>query len=112
MVQVTFGSMSEAIDESEIAKLMEMVRKKTYVHDVDGTGNVVTMQVHNGGEAAPDLMALFHEKQMTVTNLSVSSPTLDDVFLKYTGHQIRSEGTSGDEAAQSARQWLGLSSGR
>ena len=38
----------------------------------------------------------------------MASPTLDDVFLKYTGRTIRPEEASGDETVQVMRPWLGL----
>jgi len=43
-----------------------------------------------------------------VSNLSVSSPTLDDVFLRHTGRKIRTEDTGGDELGTALRPWLGL----
>ena len=89
-----------------------MLEEKNYVRHVSSGDSTLTIQVKDGGEAVPDLIALFHEHKIFVSNMSVSSPTLDDVFLKHTGRQIRSEETSGDEMAQSARPWLGLSSRR
>ena len=109
MVQVTFDGTSQEIDGPEMTNLKETAGSRAYVRKIEGTDGVLTIHVQNGGEAAPDLMALFHANQITVSNLSVSSPTLDDVFLKYTGHQIRSEEASRDESEQAARQWMGLS---
>jgi daunorubicin resistance ABC transporter ATP-binding subunit len=112
VIRVTFDSMNTAADVSYVAKAEELVGRQTYVSKVTRTDSSLTIRVQNSGDAVPDLMKQFHLNQIDVSNLSISSPTLDDVFLKYTGRQIRSEGTSGDEAAQSARPWLGLSSKR
>ena len=43
-----------------------------------------------------------------VTKLEVARATLDDVFLKHTGRNIRTEQASGDEVDQMVRPWLGL----
>ena len=112
VIHVTFDSMNTVADVSCVAKAEELVGRQTYVSKVTRTDSSLTIHVQNGGDAVPELMKQFHLNQIDVSNLSISSPTLDDVFLKYTGHQIRSEETSGDEAAQSARPWLGLSSRR
>ena len=111
-VYVRFGSKNESDDGANLTMVVEMLEEKKYVRNVSGADGTLTIQVQDGGEAVPDLMATFHEHKIFVSNMSVSSPTLDDVFLKYTGRQIRAEETSGDEMAQSARPWLGLNSRR
>jgi ABC-2 type transport system ATP-binding protein len=65
--------------------------------------------VKNGGGTVPDLLKLLSDNDIVVTDLSLSSPTLDDVFLKYTGRTIRDDEASGDEYGQAMRQWMGLS---
>jgi len=43
-----------------------------------------------------------------VETISVSRPTLDDVFIKLTGHAIREEEASGLDVLRSrARMWSG-----
>ncbi len=112
LVKVRFGSNNESGEGASLARVVGMLEEKDYVRDVSSADSVLTIQVQDGGKAVPDLVALFQENKLLVDNISVSSPTLDDVFLKCTGRQIRSEDTSGDEMAQSARPWLGLSSRR
>ena len=48
------------------------------------------------------------ENDIEVARLAVSRPTLDDVFLKYTGRSIRPDQGGGDEYSQSIRPLLGL----
>ena len=95
-------------DGAETQKAKVLVKERSYVAGVNITDDSLTVTVKDGSAAAPDLLRLLHENQMAVANLSVASPTLDDVFLKHTGRQIRDEGTSGDESAQAIRPWLGL----
>ena len=47
--------------------------------------------VDNGETAAPTIMRILSEASIQINSLSVSKPTLDDVFLKYTGRTMRAE---------------------
>ena len=85
---------------------LEYVSSTAHVQD----GLAVTVQ--NGGAAVPGLLRLLGENDIPVSNLSVASPTLDDVFLQHTGRTIRDEETGGDEMNNAFRPWLGLSDGR
>jgi ABC-2 type transport system ATP-binding protein len=56
----------------------------------------VTFHVDGGGEFVP---RLFASLGVPITSVAVSRPTLDDVFLRYTGTTIRdAESAGGDEA--------------
>jgi ABC-2 type transport system ATP-binding protein len=76
------------------------LRAAGYDAQVDAKGLVVKVQ---DGEAAvaPIIGAL----QVAVRNVSVHRPTLDDVFLHFTGHEIRTEGPS---ASGMARAWMNM----
>jgi ABC-2 type transport system ATP-binding protein len=74
-------------------------------------GNLV-VTARDGGSVVPDLLSLLSGAGIAVKNLSVASPTLDDVFLKYTGHQIRGSDASGDEMNTAMRSFMGLKARR
>jgi ABC-2 type transport system ATP-binding protein len=112
VIHVTFESGNGNAEGVLVGAAEELVNGQGIMRAVKETASTLTIRVRDAGGAVPSLMTLFHKNQLPVANLSLSSPTLDDVFLQYTGRQIRAEETSGDEVAQSARQWLGLSSGR
>jgi ABC-2 type transport system ATP-binding protein len=52
----------------------------------------VTFHVENGGAFVP---RLFAELDVAITSVAVSQPTLDDVFMRYTGSTIRDAETGG-----------------
>src|SRR5215218_5976321 len=52
----------------------------------------VTFHVENGGAFVP---RLFAELSVAITSVAVSRPTLDDVFMRYTGSTIRDAETGG-----------------
>jgi ABC-2 type transport system ATP-binding protein len=108
VVTITIGSTVEGDGRPQIERAAELVSSRPYVSDVRRVDMGLAVTVQDGGTAAPDLLRLLHENGVSVTNLSVSSPTLDDVFLKHTGHTIRTEDVGGDEMNQAMRPWLGL----
>src|SRR5207245_2562360 len=51
----------------------------------------LTVYAKNGGYLIPDIVRSFDVAEIRVASLNVSTPTLDDVFLKHTGKRIRVE---------------------
>lgn len=51
----------------------------------------LTVYAKNGAYLIPDIVRSFDEAQISVASLNLSTPTLDDVFLKHTGKRIRVE---------------------
>ncbi|HMK93749.1 MAG TPA: ATP-binding cassette domain-containing protein [Thermoleophilia bacterium] len=51
----------------------------------------VTLAVPNASEAVPRLMRRLDGNGLRITGLQMTQPSLDDVFLKYTGRHIREE---------------------
>jgi ABC-2 type transport system ATP-binding protein len=59
------------------------------VAEVKAIDHVFRISSHNGPKTALALMEAARDANLTVTSLSVQSTTLDDVFVHYTGHQLR-----------------------
>lgn len=108
VITISVDSVAEEQGQPLLMKAESLIRERPYVRSVGTAPNIVTIHVAKGGAVAPDLVRLLHDNGIPVTNLSVASPTLDDVFLKYTGHKIRIEEPGGDELGQALRPWLGL----
>ena len=60
-----------------------------FVDKVDGQGNVYRISSGNGPGTTLALMDAASAAKVTVNSLSVQSTTLDDVFVHYTGRQLR-----------------------
>jgi ABC-2 type transport system ATP-binding protein len=69
----------------------EMLRQLNVVREVTLAGDGINVIVQDGGAAVPQLLAVLGSAGLSVARLSLTSPTLDDVFLKHTGHSIRQE---------------------
>ena len=61
------------------------------VEEVTGEGEVFRIASGSGPATTTALMATAAERGVTVQSLSVKSTTLDDVFVHYTGHELRDE---------------------
>ena len=77
------------------SKAKELLEKK-----FDGISNIVnsdiglTVYAKNGGFLVPEIVRAFDDAKIGLSSIRVSSPTLDDVFLKHTGKRIRVEEVS------------------
>jgi len=58
---------------------------------ITDTANGVTLEVPNAGHAIPGLLRRLDGDGVRIAGLQMSQPSLDTVFLKYTGRSIREE---------------------
>jgi len=85
------------------------------MHDDPTVQNVVWQNdnlyvyVDNGGEAVPRFVRLAGEMGLTIKSLSLARPTLDDVFLKYTGAKL--DDVKEEEGEEWWHQWAGKGGG-
>jgi ABC-2 type transport system ATP-binding protein len=68
---------------------METLKALPEVAGVKGDGNVFRISSNNGPRTTVELLEAARNANVTVASLSVQSTTLDDVFMHYTGHQLR-----------------------
>ena len=54
-------------------------------------GRIVVARVENGGRALPSVLAALEGAGVGVASVSVSRPSLDDVYLHFTGRDFRAE---------------------
>jgi len=67
------------------------IKKLDFVKKLHVNNNLVTLTVINANEHLPQILQLIGK----VESVEVHSPTLDDVFLHYTGRAIREESAEG-----------------
>jgi len=83
-------------DDAAIAALRDRFGLEATMHE-----GLVTIAVESGGEFVP---RLFADLGVPIKSVSVSRPSLDDVFMSYTGTTIRdAEATSSDRNRNFAR---------
>jgi ABC-2 type transport system ATP-binding protein len=73
-----------------------------------GASGELIVETANGDRFIPRMMAILgdHTAPVAMQSISLSRPTLEDVFVKLTGHTIRtSEAESTDQLRQQVRIW-------
>jgi len=68
---------------------LETLKSLPEVAQVKADENIFRISSHNGPRTTVALMEAARAADATITSLSVQSTTLDDVFVHYTGHQLR-----------------------
>ncbi len=80
-----------------------------YVKDSMWQGDKLYVYVTNGAESVPKITELAKTYSVHILTLGLSRPTLDDVFLKYTGTSM--EGTGEESGDEWWKQWAGKGGG-
>jgi ABC-2 type transport system ATP-binding protein len=76
---------------------------QAYVREVTAVGDQLRLYVEDGGAALPQLLRLLDHERIGIRSMSLSEPTLDDVFLRQTGRSLRDTGADhGDGGTEAA----------
>jgi ABC-2 type transport system ATP-binding protein len=73
--------------DSFLSKLKEI----EFVKNINQNGEKLTLFVSNGTKVIPTIFQISSELEIKISTISLTRPTLDDVFLSYTGHEIRDD---------------------
>jgi ABC-2 type transport system ATP-binding protein len=65
--------------------------------EVAAEGSQLRARVPNGAEAIPVILAALDEQGFPVASVSTSRPSLDDVYLHYTGRDFSTEDQEGNQ---------------
>jgi len=69
----------------------QLLSKLPAVMEVIDSVEGLTIYVRNGGLFVPELVRAFDKTDIELVSINISTPSLDDVFLKHTGKRIRRE---------------------
>lgn len=67
---------------------LDRLQKTGIAREVIQEGKEIHLYLENGREALPKFLQLLEAIPVSVKTVSLSRPSLDDVFLKYTGHSL------------------------
>jgi ABC-2 type transport system ATP-binding protein len=90
-VSLTLGADGpEALDAARAA-VREQASGLDWVTGIEPTADGVELSVQDAHRAIPEILRLLDGASIRVSGLSMREPSLDDVFLRYTGKRIRLE---------------------
>ena len=85
---IVIGVVEKAPDISQALAKIELVK------EVKKNDGVYRIKAEHGDEATPEIIDLFRSKGLHVTRIELTKPTLDEVYLEYTGRSMREEETN------------------
>jgi ABC-2 type transport system ATP-binding protein len=91
-----------SLDERDGApdRAREVLAGQPFVRELEGEGEGLRLYVDRGEEALPAVLRLLDGAGLGVRGISLSRPTLDDVFLKQTGRSLREAGGTNEAPFQ------------
>ena len=96
-----------SLETSETDKFKELLDKLEGVKEVKVLDKKLNITVDNGSKLIPKIFHLSNENNITVDSVTVKRPSLEDVFIHYTGRTIRDESTDGNKEAMRQRVRMG-----
>jgi len=86
ILSLTVNHVDNAVEVSQ-----EALKDLEFVREMNANGSNLKLVVTHGGEAIPVVLRLLESRGVGVADISLSRPSLDDVFLRMTGHSLAKE---------------------
>jgi len=71
--------------------LIEQISKVEFVKEVKNKQDLITVFSTKSNEVIPKIFQISTNLEMKINSLTLKQPTLDDVFISYTGHDLRDD---------------------
>ncbi|MFN4132881.1 MAG: ATP-binding cassette domain-containing protein [Candidatus Hadarchaeales archaeon] len=94
-----------SLEVAEPQRYLKIFQKMKMVKEARVIGNRLYLKVDNGENALPMLIEFVRKNGGNVQSAGVSKPTLEDVFIKHTGRQIREEEPKGKGIGPGMHGW-------
>ncbi len=91
------------IVSSDKDKLHSTITKYSWVKHADIHNGSVTIKLHNAEKHIVEIVNLASETGIDIESISIHKPTLEDVFLHYTGRTMREEEASSKDRMRMQR---------
>lgn len=100
------GDMLEIEVKEPSTDLTQHILQINHVKDVKKNGPSYHIRTEMGEEVAPAVIEVIRSKGVGIMKISLTKPTLDEVYLEYTGRRLREEQANWEEL-MSVRRTLG-----
>jgi len=77
---------------SKNKNLVSKLKEIPLITNIKTSEDKITVFASKGAEVIPQIFQISSQLQMKIISISLTQPTLDDVFISYTGHELRNEG--------------------
>jgi len=103
----TLGNDILTIKGEPVDRLCAVLRQEPWVQDCTRYESQIMVSVQQGEEKIPLAVGLAQSLGIPISSIAIRKPTLEDVFLHYTGKTIRDEEESAGDAAPGRRRRRG-----
>jgi ABC-2 type transport system ATP-binding protein len=79
------------LSEETAHKAETLLKEKIHVERIQTKDNSVHLTIKDGERMMPELLRSLDAKNLEAQTVTLSRPSLDDVFLKYTGRSLRED---------------------
>jgi ABC-2 type transport system ATP-binding protein len=87
----------EINSETKLESLVSEIKNLATVKDVSTDGPIVTVFTTSGDQLIPHIFQQASNLEIKIENISLTKPTLDDVFLSHTGRELREDDSKYDK---------------
>jgi ABC-2 type transport system ATP-binding protein len=94
------GDVISIKSERDSKKLVELFKNLKYVKNVKAHDGELSLTMETGEKRIPELVALAEKHKLKMDSISLHKPSLEDVFLHFTGSTIREEEASSTDIAR------------
>ena len=70
---------------------LKELNKIEFIKKINEDNLKLTLFTSNGTEVIPEIFQISSKLDIKINSISLTQPTLDDVFISYTGHEIRDD---------------------
>ena len=82
---------------------LDELKKIEFVNKINEDGSKLVLFASNGTEVIPKIFQISSELKIKIISISLTRPTLDDVFISYTGHEIRDDDSTFNRKREHAK---------
>lgn len=75
-----------------LERARQLLGERAFVRELEANDGGLRLYVERGEEAVPEILKILDAANIGVRAVSLSRPTLDDVFLRQTGRSLRETG--------------------
>jgi len=85
------------------SKLISKIKEIEYVKDITSNENEIIVFSSKGTQVIPIIFQLSSSFGIEITSISLTQPTLDDVFISYTGRELRDDSENFNKRREHAK---------
>ncbi len=94
---------SIVLEEGNHDSFLNELKKIEFVNKINEDGAKLVLFASNGTEVIPKIFQISSELDIKIISISLTRPTLDDVFISYTGHEIRDDDSTFNRKREHAK---------